>query len=487
MFKSLQARLTLSYAIIILICLVLVGLATLVLLNGYQRNLTYRRLTDRAILAARLPADSLRRGGSPQAMVERLAQQMNQGDDPRVFVVLLDPMGQVVAGNNDRLVGQQFENLVFRSVPSSAWPVRGERRLAVGERLLYVAEPVRTPGELGLGEPAYILLLGQLYRPLPLTLGDLLPRLAWAGALALALSLVVAAMMAYWIAHPLDRIARAAEEVAGGNYEQQLDISAPAEVARLAASFNSMARQVRTMLQSQQDLVANVSHDLKTPLTSIQGFSQALLDGTAADPVARERAAVVIYEEAGRMRRLVDELLDLARLEAGEVALACELVDVGELLRSCAARFALQSEQAGVEVEVEVAPLLPAVTGDVDRLGQVFGNLMDNAFKYAHSAPGGGRVVLRAEQRDRLVVCSVSDNGPGIPAEDLPRIFERFYQVDKSRVRRAGSTPLSTIAGAGLGLAIAREIVQAHGGRIWAESVEGLGSRFTVELPTRSG
>jgi two-component system, OmpR family, sensor histidine kinase VicK len=131
--------------------------------------------------------------------------------------------------------------------------------------------------------------------------------------------------------------------------------------------------------------------------------------------------------------------------------------------------------------------LLPAITGDIDRLGQVFGNLVDNAFKYARSAPGGGRVVLRAEQRDRLVLCSVSDNGPGIPAKDLPRIFERFYQVDKSRARRAALPPLATMGGAGLGLAIAREIVQAHGGRIWAESVEGLGSRFTVELPARQG
>jgi two-component system OmpR family sensor kinase len=475
MFKSLQARLTLSYAFIILVCLVLVGLAALVLLSGYQRNLAYRRLADRDVLAARLMALSLRQGTSLQSAVERLAQPMNRGTEPLVFVALLDPAGQVVASNSDKLIGQRFENLALQSMPASAWPVRGERRLTPGERLLYVAELVRSPGESGLGEAGYALLLGQFYRPVRLTLGDLLPRLLWAGALALALSLVVAAMMAYWIAHPLDRIARAAEEVAGGNYDQQLKISAPAEVGRLAASFNSMAHQVKVTLQSQQDLVANVSHDLKTPLTSIQGFSQALLDGTASDPAAQERAAAIIHEEAGRMRGLVDDLLDLARLEAGQVALARKPVDAGELLRTCAARFAPQSEQAGVELEVEVAASLPAVMGDADRLGQVFGNLVDNAFKYARNTPGGGRVVLLAEQRDRLLVCSVTDNGPGIPAEDLPRIFERFYQVDKSRARRAG--------GAGLGLAIAREIVQAHGGRIWAESVEGLGSRFTVELP----
>jgi signal transduction histidine kinase len=290
-------------------------------------------------------------------------------------------------------------------------------------------------------------------------------------------------MMAYWIAHPLERVARAAEDVAGGTYDQQLEIDAPTEVARLATSFNRMARQVKATLQSQRDLVANVSHDLRTPLTSIQGFSQALLDGTARDPAAQQQAAAIINEEARRMRRLVDDLLDLARLEAGQVSLAREPVDVAGLLRACAARLALQAEQVGVDLKVQVAPSLPVVMGDPDRLGQVFGNLADNALKYARHASGGGQVVLQAEQRDRLLVCSVIDNGPGIAAEDLPRIFERFYQVDRSRARRAASTSYAMMGGTGLGLAIAREIVRAHGGRIWAESVEGLGSRFTVELP----
>ena len=268
---------------------------------------------------------------------------------------------------------------------------------------------------------------------------------------------------------------QAAEEIAAGNYDQELNISSPAEVARLATSFNSMARQVSTTLQSQQDLVANVSHDLKTPLTSIQGFSQALLDGTASDEAARERAATIIHEESSRMRRLVDELLDLARLEAGQVTLAREPVDVGLLLTECANRFAPQSERLGVALDVELAPDLPPVLGDADRLGQVFGNLVDNALQHLGSASGEGRVALCAEQSDGSLVCSVTDNGPGIPSEDLTRVFERFYQVDKSRARRR--------SGAGLGLAIAQEIIHAHGGSIRVESVEGLGTRFTVELP----
>jgi two-component system OmpR family sensor kinase len=479
MFRSLQSRLILSYAVIIAVCLVLVGLASVVLLRGYQRNLVFSRLDDRSTLSARLAAEFLRRGQSPQDVIERLAQQMNRREQPQTFVYLLDPEGRVVSGNNEKLDGLPSEQLPVRPLQAAVSPVRGERRLAAGERVLYVAEPVYASVQQGQRAIAYYLLLAEPYRPVRVALGDLVPRLMWAGAIALILSLVLAALMAVSVARPLDRIAQAAEEIAAGNYDQKLDITSPTELARLATSFGVMARRVKATVQSQHDLLANVSHDLKTPLTSIQGFSQAMLDGTASDGEVWKRAAAIIHNEAGRMRRLVDDLLDLARLEAGEVALAREPVDMRELLRACAVRFSPQVEGAGVHLEVDAPALLPEVVGDADRLGQVFGNLVDNALKHARDENSGGRVVLQAEHQQALVVCSVTDNGPGIPAEDLSRIFERFYQVDKSRVRRA--------SGAGLGLAIAKEIVQAHGGQIRAESVEGLGTRFTVRLPARIG
>ena len=475
MFKSLQARLILSYVIVIFVCLVLVGLAALLLLRGYQRNLIYTRLTDRAALAAGLTSQMLRRGTSPQDAMERLAKQMNREGTPPISVALLDLSGQVVAGNRAKLEQLSLGSVTEQLVRPQSSPVRGEQRLAAGDRLLYVTEAVRPPIGEAPRSATHILILGEFYRPLRLAFGDLFPRLMWAGAIALALSVIVAAVMAFSIARPLERIALAAEEVAAGNYDQELNIEVPVEVARLASSFSSMARQVQATLRSQQDLVANVSHELKTPLTSIQGFSQALLDGTASEPPARERAATIIYTEAGRMRRLVDDLLDLAQLEAGQVVLARDEVDMGQLLRDCVARLGPQSEQTGSTLLLEVPPSLAPVVGDADRLDQVFANLVDNALKHVRNAPDGGQVMIQAAENEQSIVCSVADDGPGIPNQDLPRIFERFYQVDKSRVRRE--------SGAGLGLAIAQEIVEAHGGRIRAESVEGLGTRFTVELP----
>ena len=175
------------------------------------------------------------------------------------------------------------------------------------------------------------------------------------------------------------------------------------------------------------------------------------------------------------MRRMVDELLILARFDAGQIVMARDPVELGPLLRGCVEKLTPQAQAAEVALELDVPERL-LVTGDADRLAQVFTNLLDNAL--AHT-PAGGTVTLAARPADegRAVEVTVTDTGEGIPAEVLPRIFERFYQVDKSRRH----------SGAGLGLAIAKEIVEAHGGSITAESVVGLGSRFTVRLPGREG
>jgi len=277
------------------------------------------------------------------------------------------------------------------------------------------------------------------------------------------------------VSRPLALITQATEEVARGNLDHRLEVEGPDEVRRLAKSFNVMAQEVKASRQAQRDFVANVSHDLKTPLTSIQGFAQALLDGTAADPAAQRKAAQVIHDEAARMSRLVEQLLELARWDAGQIIIAREAVDLPRLLTTCVERMDWRAEEKGVTLTVEVKPM-PPLRGDTDRLMQVFTNLLDNALTHT---PSGGSVTVAAERVEgpdgqAEVEISVTDTGPGIPAEELPRIFERFYRVDKAR---AGSR------GAGLGLAIVKEIVEAHGGRVWAESVVGLGSRFIVRLP----
>ncbi|HIQ01353.1 MAG TPA: HAMP domain-containing histidine kinase, partial [Anaerolineales bacterium] len=302
---------------------------------------------------------------------------------------------------------------------------------------------------------------------------NLLPPLVEAGLVALVLSVLLAWLVARSVSRPLERVATAAGAIAQGDLTRRAPVSGPKEVQDLARAFNRMAARVAATQQAQRDLVANVSHELKTPLTSVQGFSQAILDGTAADPAAVERAARVIHDEAERMRRMVDGLLSLARFDAGQVQMAQEPVDLGLLLARCLERLGPQAEAAGDELSLS-APEGLVVTGDHDWLTQVFVNLLDNGIRHTQN----GRVEVAARRVGDTIEVTVTDTGEGIPAEDLSRIFERFYQADRSRRRKGG---------VGLGLSIAREVVQLHGGEITAASVVGLGSRFTVRLPVREG
>jgi signal transduction histidine kinase len=215
-------------------------------------------------------------------------------------------------------------------------------------------------------------------------------------------------------------------------------------------------------------------------LTSIQGFSQAILDGTADDEVSHHRAVEIINSEANRMSSMVDELLDLARIESGQIKMLQEPVDLTKVMEACVEKFALRARESTVELVLDV-PALPHVTGDKDRLAQVFTNLLTNALKHT---PPAGRVTIRAQETTRprkkgdrpsIVEITVTDTGVGIPPEDLTHVFERFYQVDKSK---AGKD-----RGMGLGLTIARQVVETHGGTITVESVRDLGTKFTISLP----
>jgi signal transduction histidine kinase len=331
---------------------------------------------------------------------------------------------------------------------------------------------------------------------------DIAKGLLAAAALALLLAVGLAFLLARSIARPLLRITRASTEIAQGNYALQLPVQGWSDMARLATSFNRMTREVDRSQRTMRDFVANVSHELKTPLTSIQGYSQAILEGVADDPPAIEHSASVIYQEAARMRRLVDGLLDLSRVESGQVELVRREVDLRQVLNRVVVRLEPQATDKGLQIQTRweaAQPLL--VAGDADRLEQVFTNILDNAVKYSlpnalvsltvsttpgsgEAAPGNGtgngtgRPAKGAPPASIRV--AISNLGSLVPAEQLPRIFERFYKLDPSRKRKGEST--------GLGLAITKELVEAHGGTLYVTSQptgqpgEGL-TTFTIVLP----
>jgi signal transduction histidine kinase len=302
--------------------------------------------------------------------------------------------------------------------------------------------------------------------------GDFFWPLCQAGGVGLGAAFLLSIWLTRSIARPLQDIAASAQKVAQGHYNQQVPVQGPQEAQLVARAFNEMTAQVQAHQQAQQDFLANITHDLRTPLTSIQGFSQAILDGVGDE----KEAARIINEEAARLGRLVSDLLDMAKIQAGRWQMTQQSVEIQALLSLIGESLGMKARQKGVKLQVNIPPL-ERIAGDGDRLSQVFTNLLDNAIK--HTDPGG-MVQLKAKMQPGGVLIQVQDTGEGIPAEDLPRIFERFYQVDKSRHQADQKR------GAGLGLAITREIVEAHGGKIWVESVPGMGSRFNVLLPTLS-
>jgi signal transduction histidine kinase len=347
-----------------------------------------------------------------------------------------------------------------------------------GRTALPVGSPVRTN-----------LILGVPEQSLDANRNNLVSGMILGGLLVFALSVVVAILIARSVARPLIRMTRASEAIAQGDYTQELLISKNSEsdeIGRLALSFNRMVREVARSQQTMRDFVANVSHELKTPLTSIQGFSQAIIDGTADDRALLDHSAAVINHEAARMRRLVDELLDLSRIESGQIELARRDIDLQKLLERVVSKLAPQAAEKQLIIDTRLnafrsqldlgpyAPLTsgPVIMGDGDRLEQIFTNLLDNAIKYS---PKGGEVEValrlggqetnRAPAQGRYYwsLVEISNRGPVIPSDQLSRIFERFYKLDKSRARRRGEST-------GLGLAIAKELIEAHRGTITVTS-----------------
>ena len=228
--------------------------------------------------------------------------------------------------------------------------------------------------------------------------------------------------------------------------------------------------RLRRLETVRRDFVSNLSHELRTPLASLKALTETLQDGALDDPPAAHRFIAQIQVEVDALSQMVTELLELSKIESGRFALDLAPVAACELLDSASKRMQLQAGRARLSLRVECADDLPKVKIDSQRLEQVLVNLIHNAVKFTHA---GGEVVLSAVTDDDFVRFAVRDTGVGIPDDDVPRIFERFYRVDKSR---AGS-------GTGLGLSIAKHIVEAHGGKIWAESEEGRGSTFFFSIP----
>ncbi len=465
-------------------------LAVLLLGMGAAALLAWRAVEDlyletqreNLLAQARLTAAALQ--GQPLPVQNQPYLQTSNAQ-PGIHTRLLSEQGAVVlslpVGAGEQQVPPAENSAAIpaeelRTRPEIAAALRGEAgtalRVVAGRAVMYAAAPVA--GEDG--QPA-----GLVYLAAPLPPGGLpggaFMSLAGAALGAILLALAAGSLLARRIAAPLENLARAANEVSGGDLQPDVPMaSGIRELDGLGAAFQGMTASLRKAEVTQNAFVADVTHELRTPLTVIKGTIETLQDGALDDREGRGALLDSMQRESERLIRLVNDLLVLARANAGTLGMELQTLDLAELVRARCHQLGGLAARRGVGLAVTGAEGA-MVRGDADRLAQVLDNLLDNALRFS---PPGSTVTVTLEAGAGEWSCAVQDQGPGIPAAHLGFIFERFYRADAARSRQAG--------GAGLGLAIVRALVEAHGGRVQAESLPGQGAtlRFWLPIPPAS-
>jgi len=450
--RSLSVKLTLAF--------LLVGLIGAVLVAFLIRRTT-RREFDRLVVDQNQQAlvDSLTRHylttGSwdgvetafrPGERIPLTEHQETPWDSRRNLFVIADSDGRVVFGGSPRYTGQQLSSAnLKKGVPLKA------SQATVG---WLIFAPTLDHWEAGTPEGDFLVSVS---------------RATYISALAaISIALVLGSVLAYTMTRSLRELTAATKELAHGKLGAQVKVRSNDELGDLATSFNQMSSELEHSTQLRRKMTADIAHDLRTPLSVMMGYTEALSDGKleASPEIFR-----VMHTEALHLSHLVDDLKTLSLADAHELSLNPQRISPEELLRRAESSYRGQAEKKGISIQIEIQPDLPEIEVDVERMAQVLGNLMSNALRYTRA---GGEIRLKAAQSGGKVKLSIADNGAGIAAEDLPYIFERSFRGDQARQHGEGET--------GLGLAIAKSLVEAQGGELAVESQLDEGTRFTLTL-----
>jgi signal transduction histidine kinase len=291
----------------------------------------------------------------------------------------------------------------------------------------------------------------------------------WGGLIAVVVALILTFVISRRILSPVKALTKASRKLGKGDFSQRVDVKDRGEVGELAESFNTMASDLEHNEQLRRNMVADVAHELRTPLSNLNGYLEAIRDGVIKPDGETIRS---LSEEGSTLSGLVNDLQELSLADAGELQLNYQPEDISTLIKETITAIRTKTNAKKIKLSTNLPGNLPQVNIDSQRIKQVLNNLLANAIAHTMSK---GSITVTTKRKDDEIITSVTDTGEGISAEDLPNIFERFYRVDKSRARSTG--------GSGLGLTIAKRLVEAHGGRIWAESEPGKGSTFFFSLP----
>jgi signal transduction histidine kinase len=452
--RSIATRLFLSYLAVVVVGLAAAAITISGLLLRYENDQTRVHLQELSAPFLTAVQTGVRAGQQPREIVDALTEQAQAAD---ARLIITTPQRRVVVDSDAKLV-----NVVLPQPTNANFGEFTEG----SEQWIYVRQQLAraVTGAGGLG----FIVVARPRAVFTDTLRSLLPSLALSGLVALGFALLVAALLSRTITRPLRELVGGVRRFAGGDYGTRVPLAGPSEIAEMGTAFNEMASEIQRSRGSEQAFLADISHELRTPLTSIQGFAQAIVDGEARGD-AVSHVAGIIHRESRRLVRMVEGLLQVARLESGAHGIAREEVAPAKLLASAVAALEVQAKDAGVTFDLTGADTLPSLRGDPDKLAHLFLNVLDNAVKHS---PRGTTVRIRGSRDDGAVVIRVRDEGSGLPQGAQARLFQRFYRGDNAERD-----------GAGLGLAIAQAIAQAHGGTIRASNVEGGGAEFAVRLP----
>ncbi len=312
-------------------------------------------------------------------------------------------------------------------------------------------------------------------RPREVEFLDRTNRILLYGALIGAvIALLLGIFLSRTLTRPIRELTQATHAVSEGDLSQQVPVRSSDELGELAQAFNRMSSELSRSVNSRKQMTADIAHELRTPLSLILGHAEAVHDGVL--PPSRENFEI-IREEATRLEHLVNDLRILSLADAGELSIVPQIIEPGQLLQEVVGIYQYHTQSKNITLDLDIATPLSNIEVDPGRMTQVLTNILDNALRHT---PDGGRIVLSAQDTEDWVELAIQDSGPGLKAEDLDRIFDRFYRTDTSR-QRDGDVP----GGSGLGLAIARSIVQAHGGQLSAQSEAGKGLKVIVRLPKK--
>ncbi len=468
MNKSIFRRLLFSYLFIFLIGLGIVGLLTSYFVKGYIYNNTEEDLIRKAKRVNLQIQDQ----SSPKE-IKKLIVFLDESFNTRIWI--FDKNGKIISTSTSDEVS--IGKSVAKSIVERT--LKGENVITelnfdgLDEPMLSVVVPWGKDDVVHGGIVLHSPIVGLNH-----TVGAIRETLLWAILIGVLLSTAMVSYLSWSISKPLYQIDRAAAEIGIGNYKKRIHVSAEDEIGDLANTINRMAEKLekidderKTLDQIRKDFLANVSHELRTPLTAMQGFLEALQDDLISDDKSIKKYYDVMYKETMHMNRLIDDLMDLIKLENKEIALALYPIAVLDLMNKVGFKFKQEISEKGIDLNITIDKNIPKVHADSDRLEQILDNLVKNAVKFTDK----GLIDISVKPDNEFILFIIKDTGIGISKTDQELIWERFFKVDRGRSKKN--------MGTGLGLAIVKELIQLHQGKIEVNSELGMGTTFKVWIP----